>query len=190
MRAGQTGSARRDVQRNESRPVRYLITQFNNQAGRFRDLLAVVRAATCCAVPLALGVLSWFDACADDNHSALLKREFLSFFDGTRGNGRQFAKSTRRSTGPSSLQRCCGTPKRDVARQGIAKVYRNLKAPVDEGSLIPVLFPAEAALHESAAMAFDHRFSWDRCHPVLDLAVVCFQRNNWRSADSRFSVTS
>ncbi|MGB9620392.1 MAG: Fur family transcriptional regulator [Armatimonadota bacterium] len=58
---------------------------------------------------------------------------------------------------------------REVSGLGIATVYRNLKALVDEGSLIPVHLPGEAPLYEPAGKAHHHHFQCDRCHHVFDL---------------------
>lgn len=70
---------------------------------------------------------------------------------------------------PLSPQEVLRYAQRDVAGLGIATVYRNLKALVDDGSLIHVQLPGEAPLYESAGKAHHHHFLCDRCHRVFDL---------------------
>lgn len=70
---------------------------------------------------------------------------------------------------PLSPQEVLQYAQRDVRGLGIATVYRNLKALVDDGSLITVNLPGEAPLYEAAGKAHHHHFQCDRCHRVFDL---------------------
>ncbi len=52
---------------------------------------------------------------------------------------------------------------------GIATVYRNLKALVEEQSLIAVQLPGGSVLYEAAGKAHHHHFQCDHCQRVFEL---------------------
>jgi Fur family ferric uptake transcriptional regulator len=59
--------------------------------------------------------------------------------------------------------------RRDVAALGLATVYRNLKALVDEGAIQAVTLPGEAARYEIADPGHHHHFRCDICQRVFDV---------------------
>lgn len=66
----------------------------------------------------------------------------------------------------------------DAARQrvpalGIATVYRNLKALVDEGALKVVNLPGENTRYETAGAAHHHHFLCVQCRRAFDVRAGC-----------------
>jgi Fur family transcriptional regulator, ferric uptake regulator len=57
----------------------------------------------------------------------------------------------------------------DVASLGIATVYRNIKALVEEGWLTPVELPGEAPRYEVAGKQHHHHFLCRSCERVFEL---------------------
>lgn len=57
----------------------------------------------------------------------------------------------------------------DVPGLGIATVYRNLKALVDEGELKPVNLPGENVRYEVAGHRHHHHFQCNACQRVFDV---------------------
>jgi Fur family transcriptional regulator, ferric uptake regulator len=57
----------------------------------------------------------------------------------------------------------------DVPGLGIATVYRNLKALVEEGVLRTVTLPAENARYEPAVHRHHHHFQCTQCQRVFDV---------------------
>lgn len=60
--------------------------------------------------------------------------------------------------------------KRDVPGLGIATVYRNLKALVDDGWLEPVELPGEPPRYETTGKGHHHHFHCETCDRLFDLA--------------------
>ena len=58
---------------------------------------------------------------------------------------------------------------RDAPGLGIATVYRNLKALVDEGELTAVHLPGENPRYELAGHRHHHHFQCTRCQRVFDV---------------------
>lgn len=58
---------------------------------------------------------------------------------------------------------------RDVPELGIATVYRNLKSLVDEGLVISVMLPGEAARFEAKGHGHHHHFQCRSCTKVFDV---------------------
>jgi Fur family ferric uptake transcriptional regulator len=58
---------------------------------------------------------------------------------------------------------------RDVARLGIATVYRSIKTLLDEGWLVPVELPGETARYEIAGKGHHHHFHCESCGSVFEL---------------------
>jgi Fur family ferric uptake transcriptional regulator len=59
--------------------------------------------------------------------------------------------------------------RRHVAALGLATVYRNLRALVDEGALAVVTLPGEAPRYEAADHGHHHHFRCDVCQRVFDV---------------------
>ena len=60
---------------------------------------------------------------------------------------------------------------RSVPGLGIATVYRNLKALVEEGLLVAVALPGEAARYEPAGKDHHHHFRCRRCDRLFEVAL-------------------
>ena len=56
-----------------------------------------------------------------------------------------------------------------VAALGLATVYRNLRALVEEGAITVVTLPGEAPRYEAAHHAHHHHFRCDVCQRVFDV---------------------
>ena len=59
--------------------------------------------------------------------------------------------------------------KRDVPGLGIATVYRNLKALIDDGWLQPVELPGEPARYEPVGKGHHHHFHCKTCDRLYDV---------------------
>jgi len=59
--------------------------------------------------------------------------------------------------------------RRHVAALGLATVYRNLRALVDEGTIAVVTLPGEAPRYEAADHGHHHHFRCDVCQRVFDV---------------------
>ena len=59
--------------------------------------------------------------------------------------------------------------RRHVAALGLATVYRNLKALVDEGAIQVVTLPGEVPRYETAQRGHHHHFRCDTCQKVFDV---------------------
>jgi len=78
---------------------------------------------------------------------------------------RVFAQNNR----PLSPQEVLDLAQKEVTGMGIATVYRNLKALVEEASLIAVAMPGGNVLYEAAGKAHHHHFQCDHCRRVFEL---------------------
>jgi Fur family transcriptional regulator, ferric uptake regulator len=70
---------------------------------------------------------------------------------------------------PLSPQEVLEAAQTDVPRLGIATVYRNVKALVDEGWLAPVELPGEPPRYEIAGKEHHHHFMCRHCDRVYEL---------------------
>ena len=70
---------------------------------------------------------------------------------------------------PLSAQEVLEAAQGSVSGLGIATVYRNLKALVDEGWLRPVDLPGEPSRYELAAQDHHHHFHCGACDRVFDV---------------------
>ncbi len=70
---------------------------------------------------------------------------------------------------PLSPTEVLGEARRQVAALGLATVYRNLKALVDEGAIQIVMLPGEVARYELARPGHHHHFRCDVCQRVFDV---------------------
>jgi Fur family transcriptional regulator, ferric uptake regulator len=71
---------------------------------------------------------------------------------------------------PLSPKEVLDNAQADVPKLGIATVYRNIKAFVDEGWLTPVELPGEAPRYEVAGKKHHHHFMCRQCDRVFELA--------------------
>src|SRR5471032_373783 len=88
-------------------------------------------------------------------------------------------RSTRQNTAIREAIEAAGRPlsptevldeaRREVAALGLATVYRNLKALVDEGTVQVVTLPGEVARYEIAHHGHHHHFRCDVCQRVFDV---------------------
>ncbi len=96
------------------------------------------------------------------------------------GNGAS-VRSTRQKTAIrnafESANRPLGAPEvlalatREAAGLGIATVYRNIKALLGDGWLIPVDLPGEAPRYEKSGKARHHHFHCKSCGKVFDVGL-------------------
>lgn len=70
---------------------------------------------------------------------------------------------------PLSPQQVLDLAQNEVDGIGIATVYRNIKALVEEGWLSQVELPGGSPVYELAGKAHHHHFQCDRCSQVFDL---------------------
>jgi Fur family ferric uptake transcriptional regulator len=88
---------------------------------------------------------------------------------------------------PLSPQQVLDAAQATVQGLGIATVYRNIKALLDEGWLSAVDLPGAATVYERSGKAHHHHFHCDQCSRVFELAG-CVPSIN-RLAGHRFSVS-
>ena len=75
-------------------------------------------------------------------------------------------ETTRRPLSPAEvLESASG----EVTGLGNATVYRGIKALVDQGSLVPVVLPADPDRHEPSGLGHHHHFRCRSCRRVFDL---------------------
>ena len=87
---------------------------------------------------------------------------------------------------PLSPQQVLDAAQAEVDGLGIATVYRNVKALVEEGWLVPVELPGEPTIYEESGKGHHHHFRCDSCTRVFELDG-CLPNVN-RLAKSGFSV--
>jgi Fur family ferric uptake transcriptional regulator len=107
----------------------------------------------------------------------------------TQRNTRQRAAiraAFERAGRPLSPQQVLDAAHADVDGLGIATVYRNVKALVEEGWLVPVELPGESTVYEEAGKKHHHHFRCDTCARVFELDGCGLNLN--RFAQSEFSV--
>ena len=88
-------------------------------------------------------------------------------------------RATRQNTAIREAIEAAGRPlsptevldeaRRHVAALGLATVYRNLKALVDEGAIQVVTLPGEVPRYEVARHGHHHHFRCDACQRVFDV---------------------
>ena len=88
---------------------------------------------------------------------------------------------------PLSPQQVLDSAQSAVEGLGIATVYRNIKALLEDGWLTAIELPGGITLYERAGKVHHHHFRCDRCSRVFELAG-CIPDIH-RLADRRFSVT-
>ena len=92
----------------------------------------------------------------------------------------------QRAGTPLSPQQVLDAAQAEVGGLGIATVYRNIKALVEEGWLVPVDLPGEPTVYEEAGKAHHHHFRCDSCTRVFELSGC--EVNISRLTKSGFSV--
>jgi Fur family ferric uptake transcriptional regulator len=88
---------------------------------------------------------------------------------------------------PLSPQQVLVAAQADVQGLGIATVYRNIKALLEERWLSAVDLPGAATVYERSGKAHHHHFHCDQCSRVFEL-TGCIPSIN-RLAGRRFSVS-
>ncbi|MDP9126182.1 MAG: transcriptional repressor [Pseudomonadota bacterium] len=88
-------------------------------------------------------------------------------------------RATRQNTAIREAIEAAGRPlsptevlaeaRRHVAALGLATVYRNLRALVDEGAIQVVTLPGEVPRYEVAQRGHHHHFRCDACQRVFDV---------------------
>ena len=96
---------------------------------------------------------------------------------------REAFESTDRPLSPQQVLEAAQT---QVEGLGIATVYRNIKALLEESWLVPVDLPGSATVYERAGKAHHHHFHCERCRRVFDL-TGCLPNIN-RLAGRKFLV--
>ncbi|MCE2901815.1 MAG: Fur family transcriptional regulator [Gemmatimonas sp.] len=79
---------------------------------------------------------------------------------------RQVFEETPRPLGPHEVLEA---GRGQVAKLGIATVYRTINSLVDSGWLVPVELPGEAPRYERAGSAHHHHFSCRACNRVFEI---------------------
>jgi Fur family transcriptional regulator, ferric uptake regulator len=95
-------------------------------------------------------------------------------------------KAFERADRPLSPQQVLDAAQADVDGVGIATVYRNIKALLEEDWLVAVELPGSATVYERSGKAHHHHFHCDECGRVFEL-TGCLPNIN-RLAGRKFSV--
>lgn len=91
-----------------------------------------------------------------------------------------------RANRPLSPQQVLESAQTEVEGLGIATVYRNIKALLEDGWLTAVELPGSATVYERSGKGHHHHFHCDRCDRVFELSG-CVPSIN-RLAGRRFTV--
>lgn len=67
-----------------------------------------------------------------------------------------------------SVEEVLAAAEREVDGIGIATVYRQIKALLEEGVIVPVLLPGQAPRYEPAGRGHHHHFHCTQCGRVFD----------------------
>jgi Fur family transcriptional regulator, ferric uptake regulator len=73
-----------------------------------------------------------------------------------------------RANNPLSVEEVLAAAEREVDGIGIATVYRNIKALVDDGIIVAVDLPSEAPRYEQTGKGHHHHFRCNECGRVFD----------------------
>ncbi len=95
-------------------------------------------------------------------------------------------RAFQRSARPLSPAEVLEDARRDVGGLGIATVYRNIRALLDDGWLVAVDLPGEAARYEIAGQPHHHHFRCRHCGRVFD--VECTNGSEHPSMPEGFTV--
>ena len=95
-------------------------------------------------------------------------------------------KAFERADRPLSPQQVLDSAQAEVDGVGIATVYRNIKALLEEDWLVAVELPGGATVYERSGKAHHHHFHCDECGRVFEL-TGCLPNIN-RLAGRKFSV--
>lgn len=91
-----------------------------------------------------------------------------------------------RADRPLSVAELLDAAAKRIDGLGIATVYRNVRALLDDGWIVSVELPGEPTRYERAGKAHHHHFHCERCDRVFDLSG-CFD-NLRKLAPSKFRV--
>lgn len=78
-------------------------------------------------------------------------------------------RAFQRTDRPLSTTEVLELARSEVGRLGVATVYRNIRAMLDEGWLVPVELPGEAPRYELPGKAHHHHFHCRRCNGVFEV---------------------
>lgn len=78
-------------------------------------------------------------------------------------------RAFQRADRPLSTAEVLEQARGEVGHLGIATVYRNIRALVDENWLVPVELPGEVARYEVQGKAHHHHFHCRRCDRVFEV---------------------
>ena len=95
-------------------------------------------------------------------------------------------KAFERADRPLSPQQVLDAAQAEVDGVGIATVYRNIKALLEEDWLVAVELPGSATVYERSGKAHHHHFHCEECGRVFEL-TGCLPNIN-RLAGRKFSV--
>ncbi|MBV7430780.1 transcriptional repressor [Acidovorax sp. sif1233] len=70
---------------------------------------------------------------------------------------------------PLSPQEVLEAARADIPSLGVATVYRNLRALMEDGTIEPVTLPGSSARYEMAGQDHHHHFLCRVCHRVFDI---------------------
>lgn len=73
-----------------------------------------------------------------------------------------------RAERPLSIPELLDAGAKRIDGLGIATVYRNVRAMLDEGWIVPVEIPGEPTRYERSGKAHHHHFQCERCDRVFD----------------------
>lgn len=96
-------------------------------------------------------------------------------------------RAFQRSARPLSPAEVLEDARRDVGGLGIATVYRNIRALLDDGWLIAVDLPGEASRYEIAGQPHHHHFRCTQCGRVYD--VECTLEPGFQPVPEGFLVS-
>lgn len=98
------------------------------------------------------------------------------------------SKVIETSPRPLSPQEICEEAQQRQPRLGIATVYRNIKALLEEGKIVSVVIPGQAPRYEQAGLGHHHHFFCSTCEKVYELQPGCPGNLNQLAPDG-FEVT-
>ncbi len=78
-------------------------------------------------------------------------------------------RAFQRTDRPLSTAEVLDFARAEVGRLGIATVYRNIRAMLDEGWLVPVELPGEVTRYEVHGKAHHHHFQCRHCNRVFEV---------------------
>ncbi len=74
---------------------------------------------------------------------------------------------------PLSPKEICEESQQILPSLGIATVYRNIKALLEEGKIVPVVIPGQPPRYEQSGLGHHHHFFCSACEKVYELQPGC-----------------